>query len=122
MTAREAIERVDTLKYNQFTTREKLGWLQNLEWQIKAEIIDGHEDDFMENPAFLSEDTMDADLLTRPPYDDMYLKWLEAQIDYHNGEFDRYNNSIALFQTAFDGYKNFYHRRHMPLGKKIRYF
>lgn len=122
MTAREAIERVDTLKYNQFTTREKLGWLQNLEWQIKAEIIDGHEDDFMENPAFLSEDTMDADLLAIPPYDDMYLKWLEAQIDYHNGEFDRYNNSIALFQTAFDGYKNFYHRHHMPLGKKIRYF
>jgi hypothetical protein len=47
---------------------------------------------------------------------------MEAQIDYHNGEYDKYNNAIDMFTTAYEGYKNYYNRTHMPKGKKFKFF
>ena len=64
---------------------------------------------------------METELLVPAPYDEMYLRWLEAMIDYHNGEDERYNNAITLFNNAFDGYKKYYTRNHMPLEKGKRF-
>ena len=36
------------------------------------------------------------------PWDEMYLRWLEAMIHYHNSDDDRYNNSITLFNNAYE--------------------
>ena len=54
--------------------------------------------------------------------DEPILRWLEAQIDYTNGEYEKYNNSIEMFNTAWTEYQNYYNRNHMPLGKKMNYF
>jgi hypothetical protein len=51
----------------------------------------------------------------------MYLRWLEAMIDYHNSDDDRYNNAIILFNNAYDGYKKHYTRTHKPLGMGKRF-
>ena len=63
-----------------------------------------------------------TELLVPEPYDEMYLRWMEAQIYYYNGEYDKYNNAIDLFNTAFEGYKNYYNRTHKPKGQKFKYF
>ena len=47
---------------------------------------------------------------------------MEAQVDYYNGEYEKYNNSMDMFNTAYNGYKNYYNRTHMPKGKKLKYF
>jgi hypothetical protein len=47
---------------------------------------------------------------------------MEAQVDYHNDENERYNNAIDMFNTAYDGFKNHYNRTHMPKGKKFKFF
>jgi hypothetical protein len=52
----------------------------------------------------------------------MYIRWLESQIDYYNGEIARYNNSMMMFQTAYDAYQRYYNRSHMPLGNSVKYF
>ena len=44
------------------------------------------------------------------------------QNDYYNGEMDKYNNAMAMFYAAYDGFKNHYNRTHMPKGQKIKYF
>ena len=51
-----------------------------------------------------------------------YLRWLEAQMDYANGEYDRYNNSITMFNTAYSDYERYYNRMNMPKGKKLKFF
>ena len=62
-------------------------------------------------------------LLIPYPYDDVYLKWLEAQIDYANGEIARYNNSITLYNSAMTAFMNYYNRTHLPLKiSKLNYF
>lgn len=58
------------------------------------------------------------ELLVPAPYDDIYIKWLEAQIDYANGEYNKYNNTSAAYNNAYVAYARAYHRDHMPKGGK----
>ena len=63
-----------------------------------------------------------TELLVPAPYDEVYLRWMEAQIDYHNGEYGKYNNAVDMFTTSFEAYQNYYNRTHMPVGKRMKYF
>ena len=122
MKVREAIDRIDSLKHNTYTNGEKIDWLNRLDGMIKREIIDTHEGGEFVLFEGYTEQNMDKDLLIGNPYDEMYIRWLEAQIDYYNGEIARYNNSMLMFQTAYEGYQKYYNRSHMPLGYKAKYF
>lgn len=122
MTIMDALYRVDELKPNSYTQPEKIKWLSSLDGVIKSEIIDTHEGG--ENIVF-SGYGEDADLstvlLVPAPYDDIYIKWLEAQIDYTNGEYGKYNNSLVAYNDAYVLYQNYYNRTHMPISKKSRF-
>lgn len=118
MTIAEVISKVDALKPNTYTPKDKVDWLSNLDARVKAQIIDTHEACY--KPIFYGYDSIldqETILLVPAPYDEMYLRWLEAMIDYHNSEDERYNNAIMLFNNAYEGYKNHYTRTHMPLSK-----
>jgi hypothetical protein len=64
---------------------------------------------------------MEKELLVKAPYDVLYIRWLEAQIDYYNGEITRYNNSQQMYQTAYDTFDRHYNRTHLPKGKTLKY-
>ena len=119
----EAISRIDTLKFNTYTQSEKVAWLSIIDGMIKREIIDTHEGG--EGLVFNGYDentSLDTELLAPAPYDDLYIKWLEAQIDYTNGEYGKYNNSKMAYNTAYTAFESWYNRQHMPLGKKLKCF
>lgn len=123
MTILEAINRVDSTKPNSYTQVEKVDWLSTLDGVIKTNIIDTHEGG--ENVVFNGYDadtSIDTELLVPAPYDDIYIRWLEARIDYANGEINKYNNSLTAYNDAYDLYANYYNRKHMPKGSKFRYF
>ena len=122
MTIAEVISKVDSLKPNTYTPEDKVEWLSNLDARVKSQIIDAHES--CEHLHFYGYDIdldMETELLVPAPYDEMYLRWLEAMIDYHNSEDDRYNNAIILFNNAYEGYKKHYTRTHMPISKGNRF-
>lgn len=121
MTVWEAIDRIDSLKHNTYSNMEKVEWLSTLDGIIKDQIIDTHEGG--EDVVFegYSENDMDKELLVKAPYDVVYIRWLEAQIDYYNGEIARYNNSMMMYQTAYDTYDRYYNRTHMPKGQTVKY-
>ena len=119
MTIMGAINHIDSVKPNGYGLPEKIKWLSTLDGIVKAEVIDTHEGG--ENISFKGYDEMTAlttELLIPHPYDEVYFRWLEAQIDYANGEYGKYNNSITMFNNAFDTYKEYYNRIHRPLGNK----
>ena len=123
MTLNEAIYRIDQIKPNSYTMPDKIKWLSTLDGIIKKEIIDTHEgaeevtfDGYDENSS------MTTILLVPAPYDEIYLRWLEAQIDYANNEYGKYNNSITLYNTAYASFEKHYNRKHMPIGKKFKFF
>ncbi len=122
MTIREAIQRTDALLVNTYSLKDKLEWLNAAEWNIKNRAVEGHEESnhvfFMPYDEYTDMDTV---LLAPPPFDELYLRWLEAQIHYHNDEMDRYNAAIILYNRAFNAYADYFKRNHMPRSRGKRF-
>lgn len=118
----EAISGIDSLMHNTYTQSDKVAWLSKVDSMTKRHILDTHEGETVEFTGYDDSTDLQTELLIPEPYDEVYLRWLEAQIHYHNGEYDKYNNAIEMFNTAFKGYQNYYNRTHMPKGKKFKYF
>ena len=123
MTLMGAINHIDAVKPNGYSQTEKIKWLSTLDGIVKVEIIDTHEGG--EGVIFNGYDEqtpLTQELLIPHPYDDVYIKWLESQIDYANGEYRKYNNTIAVYNQALADFERAYNRTHMPIGKKFKYF
>jgi hypothetical protein len=122
MTIIEAINRVDAVKPNTYSQGEKIKWLSELDGIIKAEIIDTHEGG--DNVAF-SGYTADTDpntkLLVPAPYDEVYVRYLEMQIDYANNEYGKYNNSMVMYNSVYTAFEKHYNRDHMPISRVRRF-
>lgn len=119
----QVIATVNELKPNDYE-KEKINWLSTLDMQIKTEVLDGYEEN--ENLEFNGYDqdvSTETELLVPAPFDEMYIYYLLAKIDYHNNEFDKYNINITTFDTLFDNYRRNYIRTHKPNGfSHITYF
>lgn len=123
MTIHEAISTIDNLKHNTYSQHDKVRWLSRLDSMVKRLVIDTHEGGNDITFTSYTENTDPETVLLIPePFDEAYLRWLEAQIDYTNGEYEKYNNSIEMFNKSWNEYQNYYNRNHMPLGKKMKYF
>ena len=123
MTIIELITDVDALKPNGYEQPYKVQWLSQLDSRVKQEIIDTHEGGEDVSFSGYNDDTpIDTELLIPHPYDEVYRFWLEAQIDYANGEYKKYNNSMAMFNTAYSAFERYYNRTHMPVGNKMKFF
>ena len=119
----EAITQIDSLKHNTYSQENKVQWLSRLDSMVKRLIIDTHEGG--EDVTFTGYDSttdLHIEMLIPAPFDEMYLRWLESQIDYTNGEYGKYNNAILMFNTSWREYQNYYNRTHMPKGKNIKFF
>lgn len=123
MTIIDAIQKTDTLKPNRYSQDEKIRWLSLVDTEIKSQIIDKHEDGSDVEFLPYNENTpLDKTLLVPHPFDDLYLYWLSAQIDYWDREMVMYNNHMGIYNSLFNDYERYYNRIHMPLGQKINYF
>lgn len=121
MTILDAIHKLDTLKPNGYTQTQKIAWLSTLDGIVKREIINAYEGGEMIPFEPYDENSGTQELLIITPYDRVYIHWLEAQIDYANGETHRYQNSMAMYNEAYRDFARYYNRTHMPLGKKFTF-
>lgn len=123
MTIMQALGKIDSLKHNTYSQSDKVDWLNRLDGMVKAQIIDTHEgSEEILFPGYDGSTSLDTVLLVPAPFDEMYLRWLEAQINYHNGEISQYNESITMFNSVWTNFANWYNRKHMPKGSSFRYF
>lgn len=123
MTIREALNKIDMQKPNSYSQDEKIEWLSRLDQIIKKEIIDTHEGgEDIPFEKYDKDTDLDTVLLAPEPYDEVYLRYLETQIDYTNNEYGRYNNSLAMYKAAYGSFRNFYNREHLPKGKQLKFF
>lgn len=106
MTKEEAIQRADALVYNQYTRQEKMEWLGRADAMVQRAIFDTHEGEPEEVPE---------------PYDSLYVHWLEAQVHYHNGDYDRYNGAILLFNSELAAYAAEHNKRNPPKSRARRF-
>lgn len=112
MTIQEAIDRADSVKPNAFSTADKVAWINSLEGTVALEV-------FLMAPAeaaqfHYTEEDVSTTLLIDPPFDDLYVFWLEAMIDEANGEYDRYQNDRQMFNSRLNEFTCFFCSRYDP--------
>lgn len=119
----EAITQADSLFPNPYSMEQKIRWLSELDGKIKSEIMERHEEGgTVPFAPYGTETEPDTELLAKFPYDGLYIRYLEMQIDYAQGETDRYNNSAAAFEDAYFEYAKNYNRNVKPISRKRRFW
>lgn len=118
MTINEAIQKLRDIKPTQFGNDVLVGWLSDVEQKIFLENIVWHEQTNGTPPwPYHPEQDLDTKLLIPEPYSGVYIRYMEAQIDYYNGEYVRYANSMTMYNVALSEFVDFYNRTHMPEQK-----
>ena len=116
MTISEAITQLQAVKENQYDDETLVRWISDLEGTLYEDIVKNHESSEDIPHGRYSVDTdMDTVLMVPEPYSDIYIKYLMAQVDYHNAEMQRYTNSMIMYNVALDAFAGWYNRNNMPL-------
>lgn len=118
MTIEGAIKLLDSLKPNQYSDLLKVRWLSKLDGRVFREIIATHHCPAIDQFDGYDENTpMSTELLVPYPYDEeVYAHFLQASVDRENGEAQKYNQTITLYNNAFKAYQDAYNRDHAPIG------
>lgn len=117
-TIKKIIETVDLLRENAFPLELKVRWIGELDALIAAEVMlmDVSE---MEQFQYDPETSLAFTPLVRFPHDNMYHYWLCAKIDAENGEYNRYQNSMQLYNSAFLEFRTWFSRAYDAAQGKL---
>ena len=108
MKIRDVITKVDDIKPNSYSEEDKLQWLEDIENKIHGEIVMQYVD-----PVEMTDFSDDESELIAPnPYDNLYISYIIAKIDFYNNETTRYNNSMIMFNEEYQAFINYYNRTH----------
>ena len=117
MTVNEAIDLLDSRQHNTFSRQEKIVWLSQLDALISKEVIGNQQ-----FSGYTTETDPQTRLLVPAPWEDIYLHYMQAQMDYINGEMTRYANAAAMYNTLYAAYKNHYNRANTPPRGNWRFY
>ncbi len=110
MTALDAIRWVDEKKHNVFCLEDKLLWLS----QVEKMVAQLHGRCGLECALV----PMEPETVLAAGEDALYYRWLEAQIDYSNQEYLKYNNAMSLFTALWQEYANSLRRKASAVGRR----
>ena len=136
MTLIQAVNEADNLKPNMYELPEKIKWLSRLDQRIFEEVLLMHELSDEEKEPFMveidgkrifsfcayNENDQEKELIVQEPYDEMYVHWLSAQIDWNNREYAGFNATNAVFEATYTAFRNAFNRTHMPKGGRKIYY
>lgn len=119
MTIAQAIETVKSVKPHQYDDATVVRWLSDLDGRVWQDIYSSAENigDMPELP--YSRTDLGASLLIGFPHEDVYVKWICAQIDYANAEIERYQNDMIMFSAAYQSFVDAFNRQHKVKTKYV---
>ena len=120
MKLQQAIDRVDEMRPNMQSRELKVAALSELDGLIWSELIMKHHllpgevIRMASMPEYDSDTDPGTTLLVRSPYDRIYDYWLMSKIDQQTLEQEKFNNDIALFNSYYEQFSDYWTRTHMP--------
>lgn len=120
MTISDVVLEIGRIKPHAYTEDTLRRWLSELDGKVWEDLMCHYQPAEMQ-PAlpYAAKDTL-AVLLIPFPHEDVYIKWLCAQIDYHNGDVERYNNSMMMFAEEYQTFVDSYTRSHVGKAVKLK--
>lgn len=101
----QVLDEIDRLRPNGFEPEEKTEWLNELAARIQTDVWLAPADGLIQYD--YSRDAEMA-LLLDESHERMYSAYLAMMIDYANGEYDKYQNSAAMFNAMWNSYVAWY--------------
>lgn len=121
MKVSELISFVDIIKPNAFPVSAKVAWLNEVEGMVWTEVMLLSPLEFVPHTYDDSTGEGDADLLVVPPHSKLYNTYLCAMIDFANGEYDKYQNTMTLFNAHFSEFMRWYATHYRPADGDFGY-
>lgn len=112
MKVREAVEMANIMKPNAFDDALKVFWLSQLEGKIAADIFELAQEDLIQ--ARYTPEDMETEMLVQYPHDDIYVQWLAAKIDEANGEYNKYENQMAIYNSYYANFSRWFQQNYEP--------
>lgn len=110
----KVIETVNRIKGQQYDTEIMTSWINEIEGQAIDETVNRAEGFSVEFKPFDYKNDMDAVLVIPDRFEDVYLNYIYAKIDFNNQDTERYNNDVAMFNAAYEAYSAWFRRTNMP--------
>jgi len=119
MKVREILAFIMQIRPHAYTDAEMIALLNTIEGRVYTDILqkaEGFEGTF--EP--FSEGQVERELVVPVPFTDLYTYYLASQIDWMNGDSGRYNDSMVLYNKAWDDYAAYYRANHKPKQTNLR--
>jgi len=118
VTLYQILQNIRKTKPTEIEDRKLIRWISELDQKTWDEVFATHEG-MGTAPSLPYGADLQKKALIPFPHEDIYEKWLEAMIDFENADFERYNNSMMMFQSLYNTFIDWYHRNHMPNGANV---
>ena len=111
MTLDQVIQMADSLKPNAFSTGAKTEWVNECEGMVQTQVM------LLAIEEVITYDyasDKDKELLVIAPHSKIYWAYVCAMIDFANGEYDKYANSMQMFNAFFGEYMRWFAKVYRP--------
>ena len=110
-TLQGVLDIIDSIKPNAFSDEAKTAWINEVEGLVQTEVFLLAIEDVVQ---YTWPENAAATLLAKPPHDKIYWVYLSAMVDFANGEYDKYQNTMQMFNQFFGEYMRWYARTYNP--------
>ena len=111
MKLREVISYVDSIKPNAFTDEVKVQWINEVEGYVQTDVM---LLDILEVIKYSYPDDMDTELLVANPHSKIYYTYMVAMVDFANGEYNKYANTLQMYNEFLNEYMIWYADHYRP--------
>lgn len=113
MKIRDIIQQVDENKPNAFSQEQKVKWIAELDGNVAANVM-LLDIAVIQQLHYKHPEDLDVEPLVSFPHDGIYALWLGAKIDFANGEYDLYANSMEMFNAVFGSFTRWFASTYEP--------
>lgn len=104
-TLKSVIEYVDEIKPNAFSDAVKTQWVNECEGLVQTEVLLVADTELI---SYSYDADKDKELLVKHPHVKIYWAYLTAMIDFANGEYNKYQNTMQMFNAFFSEYMRWF--------------
>lgn len=104
-TLKSVIEYVDEIKPNAFSNEAKTQWVNECEGLVQTEVLLLADTELI---SYSYNTDKDKELLVKHPHVKIYWAYLTAMIDFANGEYNKYQNTMQMFNAFFGEYMRWF--------------
>lgn len=109
MKLREVIEYASKIKPHSFDNETLTVWVNECEGHIQTEVIGIAPVDVI---SYSYDENAETELILTPPHSKLYGYYLVAMIDFAHGEYQKYENTMKMYNACLDEYAKWFIRTH----------